>query len=196
MICTNCKTGRPKLQRQLYRYQESGLPNVFLRNVKWWKCPHCEATQVDIPKVGQLHRSLSWLIVAKPSLLTGPEIVFLRRVLGKNQKDMAEYLGIQQVVLSRWETEARSHGKANDSLIRLSYLLLQNDEYTRGINREFQTLLFRYFGHVRDSAAPVKASIDPNHYEPGEIIRTSVARLASIAGTHISTRSDRTDRRR
>jgi putative zinc finger/helix-turn-helix YgiT family protein len=176
MTCSKCSTGNARLQKAPYRYSESGLPNIMLENVKWWKCQNCSSTQVDIPRIGQLHRCLGWLVVTKSSLLTGPEIVFLRKLLRKSQKDLADYLGIKQAVLSRWETESRkSHSKANDGILRLTYIALVDDEYTHKINRELNRLLMNYFGHVKLPAHPVKAKIDPMNCDPQRIFDNSIS---------------------
>jgi len=112
---------------------------------------------VRIPKVGQLLRCIAWHIVTKPSMLTGEEIVFLRKMLRKNQKEMAELLGLSQVVLNRWETGARQgHAAANDSKIRFVYLTLQRDEYTERINEGIWEMLHRLFGKTRREALQSK----------------------------------------
>lgn len=178
MQCPKCKTVKAKLQKGPYHYSESGLSNIALKNIRWWKCPNCNGTEVEIPRIGQLHRCIAWIIVTQPSMLTGPEIIFLRKELRRNQKELAQTLGIQQVVLNRWETEARKgHSKANDRLLRLSYVMLQDDEYTHEVNREVRERLFKYFGQIKDCATLPEKQIDPNKCEPLEIIKSSLANI-------------------
>jgi|WetSurMetagenome_2_1015567.scaffolds.fasta_scaffold258910_2 putative zinc finger/helix-turn-helix YgiT family protein len=178
MQCPKCKIGNVKLQKGPYRYSESGLDHIVLKNIRWWECAVCQGSEVEIPRIGQLHRCIAWIVVTNPSLLTGPEIVFLRKQLCKNQKEMAETLGIKQVVLNRWETGARkSHSKANDILLRLSYLILQDDEYTNKIDGKQRAQLFTYFGSIKDRAAPSERRIDPNRCDPKEIIQNSFLNL-------------------
>lgn len=162
MLCDHCGKSSLKIQRTLYHYTESGLPGIYLKNVKWSECPTCRARTVALPRVGQLHRCIAWHVATKSSMLTGEEIVFLRKMLGKNQKQMAELLGLSQVVLNRWETGARQgHAAANDSKIRLIYLTMQQDEYTQRINQGIWELLHRLFGKISRESRPVELKIDP-----------------------------------
>lgn len=165
-------------RKGLYHYTESGLPGVFLKNVKWFECPACHARELTLPRIGQLHRCIAWRVVTKPTILTGEEIVFLRKMLRKNQKQMAELLGLSQVVLNRWETGARQgHASANNGKIRLTYLTMQRDEYTQRINQEIWEKLHRLFGKVSKQAAPVKIKIDPAVCSPAEIASVEIDHL-------------------
>lgn len=178
MLCDNCKKASLKTRKGLYHYTESGLPGVFLKNVKWSECPACHARELTVPRVGQLHRCIAWRVVTKPTMLTGEEIVFLRKMLRKNQKQMAELLGLSQVVLNRWETGARQgHASANDGKIRLIYLTMQRDEYTQRINQEIWEMLHRLFGKVSKRAAPVEIRIDPAVCSPAEIASVEIEHL-------------------
>jgi putative transcriptional regulator len=175
MRCYKCN-GKLKLQKRPYHYLESGLSNIFLKNIKWWKCLHCKGTEVEIPRVAQLHRCIAWSIVTQHSLLTGPEIVFLRKQLQLSQKEMAETIGVRQPVFNRWETEARKgHSKANDRLLRIVYLLTQNDEYTHEINVELRKKLLKQLAQINGRDEAIKKQIDPNRCEPQEIIQSSLA---------------------
>ena len=178
MLCDNCKKANLKTKRTLYHYTESGLPSVFLKNVKWSECPTCHAREATLHRIGQLHRCIAWHIVTKPSMLTGEEIIFLRKMLRKNQKQMAELLGLSQVVLNRWETGARQgHSAANDSRIRLIYLTMQRDEYTQRINQQIWELLHRLFGKISRESTPMELRIDPALCMPEEIISVEIEHL-------------------
>lgn len=178
MLCDNCKKARLRNQKKMYHYAESGLPGIYLKNVTWSECPACHAREVTLPGVAQLHRCIAWGIVTKPSMLTGEEIIFLRKMLRKNQKQMAELLGLSQVVLNRWETGARQgHATANDSKIRMIYLTMQQDKYTRRINQETWELLHRLFGKVNRESAPVKMRIDPAVCSPQEMVSVEIEHL-------------------
>jgi putative zinc finger/helix-turn-helix YgiT family protein len=180
MLCDHCGKARLRTQKGPYHYTESGLPGVFLRNVKWSECPACHAREVTLPRAGQLHRYIAWRITTKPTMLTGEEIVFLRKVLRKNQKQLAELLGLSQVVLNRWETGARNgHATANDSRIRLVYLTMQQDEYTRRINQKVWEMLHLVFGKVSRKAAPIELSIDPAKCAPAEPASVEIGRMGN-----------------
>lgn len=178
MLCDNCKKANLKTKRTLYHYIESGLPSVFLKNVKWSECPACHAREVTLPRVGQLHRCIAWHIATKPSRLTGEEIRFLRKMLRKNQKQMAELLGLSPVVLNRWETGTRrGHAAANDSKIRLIYLTMQQDEYTQRIKKDIWESLHRLFGKISREPSPLHLKIDPALCMPEEIISAEIEDL-------------------
>jgi len=178
MECDHCRKANLRHQKKLYHYTESGLPGIYLKNVMWSECPACHAREVTLPGAGQLHRCIAWGIVTKSSMLSGEEIVFLRKMLRKNQKQMAELLGLSQVVLNRWETGARQgHATANDSKIRMIYLTMQQDEYTGRINQETWELLHRLFGKISRESAPVTMRIDPAVCSPEEIVSVEIERL-------------------
>jgi putative zinc finger/helix-turn-helix YgiT family protein len=182
MLCDHCGKANLRNRKKVYHYTESGLPGIYLKNVTWSECPACHAREVTLPGVGRLHRCIAWRIVTKSSMLTGEEIVFLRKMLRKNQKQMAELLGLSQVVLNRWETGARQgHATANDSKIRLIYLTMQQDEYTRRINQEIWELLHRRFGKVRKESAPVKLRIDPAVCSPEETASVEIEQMMNDA---------------
>ena len=113
-------------------------------------------------------------------MLTGEEIVFLRKVLRKNQKQLAELLGLSQVVLNRWETGARNgHATANDSRIRLVYLTMQQDEYTGRINQKVWEMLHLVFGKVGRKAEPVQLRINPANCAPAEPASVEIGRMGN-----------------
>jgi putative zinc finger/helix-turn-helix YgiT family protein len=183
MRCNNCKTDTPRRQKGLYHYAGCGLPDVYLKNVKWTVCPGCKEITVEIPRIGQLHRCIAWLIIVKNSYLTGQEMIYLRKMLRKNQRDMAEVLGIGQVSLNRWEREKRKgHTKAMDTLFRMVYLTLQDDEYTHDANQKIREALIKYFGNIRSEAAPLSAEIDPQICSPKDVINQALVPAISGQG--------------
>ncbi len=183
MMCDHCGKARLKAQKKPYHYTECGLPGVFLRNVQWSECPTCHARAASLPRAGRLHRYIAWRIVTKSTMLTGQEIVFLRKMLRKNQKQLAELLGLSQVVLNRWETGARNgHASANDSRIRLVYLTLQQDEYTRRINPRVWEMLHLVFGKVGRKAEPIELRIDPADCAPVESASVEIGRFTEDQG--------------
>ena len=130
MICSECREDAFERQEGDYRYRESGLGNVYLRNIEWDKCANCGIEEAWIPKMGQLHQCIGWRLVCKEKKLSGPEIRFLRSILGTSQVDFAELLGVGQSTLSRLESGGRKVTEGVDRLIRLTYLVEQEDEYT------------------------------------------------------------------
>ena len=183
MLCDHCGKAKLKAQTKPYHYTECGLLGVFLRNVQWSECPACHARAATLPRAGQLHRYIAWRVVTKSTMLTAEEIVFLRKMLRKNQKQLAELLGLSQVVLNRWETGARNgHASANDSRIRLVYLTMRKDEYTRRMNPKVWEMLHRMFGKVDRKAEPIRLRIDPADCAPAEPASAEIGRFMESQG--------------
>ncbi len=135
-----------------YRYRESGLPNVYLRNIRWYKCKECDRTEAVIPKIGQLHRCIAWRIIQKHNQLNGLEIRFLRKMMRAEQSNFADLLGIDENKLSRWENNTSfKRPNADDTAIRLFYLAFKDDEYTEEAHR-IVTKELRKFELLRKSA--------------------------------------------
>lgn len=109
-----------------YHYLESGLPNVYLKDVIEFICEECGTSFVDIPEPVQLHIILAISISNKPMKLTGPEVRFLRKEIGMTGKSFAEYIHIDPVTLSRWENDKGDSNRenSNDQLIRLAFKVI------------------------------------------------------------------------
>jgi putative zinc finger/helix-turn-helix YgiT family protein len=175
MRCDNCGSNKMKQQKGPYHYTGSGLPAVYLKNVKWSKCEQCNDIQVEISKIAQLHRCIAYYVVLKDTFLTGQEIVFLRKMLRKNQRAMAKDLGISEVSLNRWEKENRGHTKAMDTLFRMVYLSLQDDEYTHEANRKISEATIRFFGNTKKSEPEsISVEIDPKTCSVSEIFENAM----------------------
>lgn len=129
-----------------YRYDESGLPNVWLENVEIHRCPECGEVEVVIPGLDTLHRVIAERLARKPTRLTGAEIRFIRKTVGWSAKDLARFMHIDPATLSRWETGKENAGPQSDMLVRL---------------------LFVHHEPVRDYSVENLASIDTSN-EPGE----------------------------
>ena len=130
-----------------YHYLESSLPNVYLRNVKWYKCKECQRTEAVIPKIGQLHRCIAWRIIQKPTLLKGLEVRFLRKMMRAEQSSFAGLLGINRNELSSLENNVhtrRKRTKATDTAIRILYLAFKDDEYTEEAHKIVKKELHKF----------------------------------------------------
>jgi transcriptional regulator with XRE-family HTH domain len=100
-----------------YRYTESGLSSVVLKDILVFHCTKCNAIVPKIPAAGVLHRVLAMQILSKKTLLTGGEIRFLRKLCGYSVTDFSEIMGSSKTVISRWEND-HPHGDATDRLVR------------------------------------------------------------------------------
>ena len=118
MTCSECG-GEMTVRRENYRYDACGLPNITLQKVEVGRCPKCGETEVAIPSLEGLHRSLAQAIIRKPSRLVPAEIRFLRKYLGWSGADFAARMGTAAETVSRWETGAAPMGPTADRLLRL-----------------------------------------------------------------------------
>jgi putative zinc finger/helix-turn-helix YgiT family protein len=181
MRCDNCGSNTLERQSGPYHYTESGLPNIYLKNVKWARCSKCNDVHVEISRIGQLHRCIASYVVLKNNFLTGPDMVFLRKMLKKTQRAMADDLGISEVSLNRWENENRGHTKAMDTLFRMIYLSLQDDEYTHEANQKIMEAMIRHFGSIKKSnSKPVSVEIDPKTCSVSKVYATLANTASSL----------------
>jgi DNA-binding transcriptional regulator YiaG len=110
-----------------YHFLDSGLPNVYLIGVKYWSCGKCQAQAAEIPAPEQLMNVIGECVVMKPGTLTGQEIKFLRKRVGKKAADFASLINKTPEHFSKLETGALPLQEPTDKLIRLTYGLLMRD---------------------------------------------------------------------
>jgi putative transcriptional regulator len=116
--CKQC-SGEMTSTREVYRYDESGLPNVILKDVEIRRCPKCGTQEVPIPRVGELHRAIAMALVHKPTRFLGAEVRFLRKYMGWSGVDFASHMGVNPETVSRWENEKEAISSTSDRLLRL-----------------------------------------------------------------------------
>lgn len=109
------------------QFRGSGLDNLYLAGVQYIDCPKC-GKQVDIPAIDKLMCAVARMIVQKPCLLTGAEIRFLRKQLGKKSADFAQIIGVRPEEVSRWENDVNRPEKSACRVIRLTYAQLTRDK--------------------------------------------------------------------
>jgi DNA-binding transcriptional regulator YiaG len=110
-----------------YRYLDSGLSNVYLIGVKYWICEDCGAATAEIPAPTHLMNVIAESIVMKHGILTGEQIKFLRKRVGKKASDFAELISKTPEHLSKLETGSLKLTEPLDKLIRLTYGMLSQD---------------------------------------------------------------------
>lgn len=120
MKCIECNK-KMTSKREVYRYTESGLDNVYLET-DVHRCSKCKESVVDIPNIYGLHEMIAEDLIKKPYLLKGKEIKFIRKFLHLKAVELAKILGVDKVTVSRWENDAKQISVANDKLIRLIYV--------------------------------------------------------------------------
>lgn len=89
----------------MYHYTESGLPNVWLSNgYKTRQTP--DGTAVAIMDADGLHQVIGRNIAAK-GYMTGKEFRFLRKELDLSQNRFANWIGLTEDMVSKWERLGR-----------------------------------------------------------------------------------------
>ena len=110
-----------------YHFLDSGLPNVYLAGIKFWRCEKCARKWASIPAPEQLMNLIAESIVMKPALLSGSEIKFLRKRVGKKAADFAELINKNPQHFSKLETDTLPLIEPTDKLIRLTYGMLSGN---------------------------------------------------------------------
>jgi len=119
MKCMTCGKGELKVSRENHRYTESGLSNVTLLGVEVRRCPKCGDVEVAIPRIAQLHRAIAFVLAGQRAKLTGAEVRFLRKYLGRSGADFAAMIGVTPETVSRWENDREPMGATAERLLRL-----------------------------------------------------------------------------
>lgn len=116
-LCYEC--GRTmEGRKENYRYIESGLDSVVLRDVLVFRCRQCGAAVPQIMSANILHRLIAIRLLTKEYRLSGAEVRFLRKAVGYSATQLAKMAGTSKQVVSRWENRS-SMGQDSDRLVRL-----------------------------------------------------------------------------
>lgn len=159
MKCERCK-GPTSVKRGTYRYTESGLDNVYLKNVEIRVCEACGTVTPRIARINELHAVIGRAIALKGEPLSGAEARFLRKHLGLKGKEWAELLRVDVTTLSRWEGEEQKIGAQSDLLIRLLYFLVLAERQGRQIP---DRMTEKIEAIARGEEEPLAVLIDPSN---------------------------------
>src|SRR6266849_8348093 len=124
--CTNCGE-HLAIERRNYRYAESGISNVILRDIEVADCPKCGSSEVIIPKMAKIHRAIAQALTNSPARLTGEYLRFLRKHLGMSGDQLGRYLHTDRTKISKWERGEDRIGPATDRLVRLLVAALDSE---------------------------------------------------------------------
>lgn len=117
MKCAECEAEMVETKRN-HHYTPSGL-RILLLDVPVFECEACGEYEVVIPKIEQLHQTITEKIVTSSKRLAPSEIRFLRKQLGHSTEDFAKIFPVTRETVSRWE-----NGKAVMNEIAERYLRL------------------------------------------------------------------------
>lgn len=124
--CNRC--GEPVVRESRnHRYTESGLPNVILQGVEMADCPQCGNSEIAIPRLAKVHRTIAQALTNSPARLTGAQLRFLRKYLSLSGDELGRYLHTDKTKISKWETGEDRIGPATDRLLRLLAASLDED---------------------------------------------------------------------
>jgi DNA-binding XRE family transcriptional regulator len=149
-----------------YHFVDSGLPNVYLVGIRYFRC-ECGEGLADIPAMKQLLDLVSRDLVEKSSPLMGAEIRFLRKRLGKRASDFAKQIGLEPETLSRIENDHLPASERTDKLIRLYYALASKDAILLGQMQSGIDQMLTTWQRI-DPIPPKKivASVKDNEWSP------------------------------
>ena len=121
MRCPECNRPLRRARRD-YQYTESGLSNVVLEGAPVYICAQHGVQAAALRNVLAVHAAISRALLALNRPLRGAEIRFLRKHRGWSQAELANRLGVTEVTVSRWETEAAPSGAANQVVLRYLFM--------------------------------------------------------------------------
>jgi transcriptional regulator with XRE-family HTH domain len=113
-------------EEEPFHFVDSGLDNIYLIGIKYFVDGEGNIS-AEIPAGKQLMRLIARDIVTSPLDLTGKEIRFLRKRLGKKAIEYCTYLGFSPETLSRIENGKQAISIQSQKLARLSYCAFSED---------------------------------------------------------------------
>jgi DNA-binding transcriptional regulator YiaG len=120
-ICSICGDSAP-VTKGKFRFGQVGVP-ITLVNIDLIRC-ECGNTDPIIENVNDLMDVIARALVSKHRPLTGSEVRFLRKYLGKSAKEFAAGIGIDPATLSRWENGLANIGGSGERLVRVLTMTL------------------------------------------------------------------------
>ncbi|MDT7543357.1 MAG: hypothetical protein QOE33_3261 [Acidobacteriota bacterium] len=131
MKCEACGANTFIQSGQEYKYTESGLDNVYLKNIELRVCESCEESSPRIPRILDVHSSIARAIALQPCPLRGSDIRFLRKQLGMRAREWAALMPVDAATFSRWEKGDQKPGPQSDTLLRFLYFRISEERESR-----------------------------------------------------------------
>jgi len=149
-------------REQPFHFVDSGLSYVYLVGIKYYEYEDGRVL-ADIPAIKQLMQLIARDLLEKPTSLTGEEIRFLRKRLGKKQADFAQEIGIEPETLSRYENDKLAVSEMSDKVIRLYYLVFAKDDHLDEVRNAIKELLTQW--HVSSQPKKIVKRVDNNTWQ-------------------------------
>lgn len=124
--CLACRVEKLATEKEPFHFTDSGLPNIYLVGIRYFVC-ECGEVVAEIPAVKQLMQVIARDLVTSPLDLTGAEVRFLRKRLGKRAADFSQYLGIEPETLSRVENGKQAASRQIQKLARIAYCVFSEE---------------------------------------------------------------------
>jgi|SRR5579864_2027651 len=148
-----------------YHFQESGLSNIYLVGIRYLVYKSGKIVP-EIPAIKPLLQLIARDLIEKPSALTGEEIRFLRKRLGKKQIEVAHDIGIEPETLSRCENGHQKLGESNDKFLRLYYAFSATDDLRLNeLRTEIRKMLSEWHEDERGPAKKTVAKVANDEWE-------------------------------
>jgi len=134
-ICHSEMRERTATIERPYRYDLSGLDDVYLAGILVRHCPKGHGDSPVIPRIEDLHHRIAIWLIRRRGLLLGKEVRFLRKKIGFPAKKFAVLLGVSPEHLSRVENGKRKTlGHSSDRVARLAVAsVLEEGEEVRSL---------------------------------------------------------------
>lgn len=128
MKCPMCGSST-RNETKSYKYDVSGLDNVFLENIKNWVCNSdvCGEGGPIISSITELHLKIARVIIDYP--LHGKEIKYLRKELGYEEDSFADLLCVRIDDIQEWENDTKEIPELTQKFIKLAVVYNQIDRY-------------------------------------------------------------------
>lgn len=163
-VCRECGSNA-KIVHKDYRFIESGLNNVFLRDIEVVVCPKCKSESPRILNHDDLIRTIAVALIDKPSELAGDEVRFLRKFLGEGSGTFAQMLGIDRSHLSRVENGAMAISRQTDRLVRMLALVHEPTLLDKLKRLGRYDAILQHLSAIESKTNPVRVQLD--HAENG-----------------------------
>jgi DNA-binding transcriptional regulator YiaG len=148
-----------------FHFIDSGLPNIYLIGVKYFVYQDGRLVP-EIPAIKQLMQLIARDLIEQEEALTGEEIRFLRKRLGKKQTDFARDIGIEAQTLSRCENGHQKLGETSDKLIRLYYAFSSLDDINLAdLRKELKEMLSEWHDIQYAQKKPLVAIVTNEQWE-------------------------------